>query len=665
MSRAHATFIAIVLIALASISAAFAADKIKMSADSCFSQMHPNGAYPIRITLQNRGASARGVVRVHPGTDLIESRTYSFPIDLPPGTDKVITAYPVIPNYGSGVTVEFDGPGNVRSVVIPATSGYYGYHQMQVGYIGDDVGCLGALRRTSGDDSGDYDQYKIHYSDCYCTPEDAPDREPGYDSLHVLVLGEGAERLTDAQWSAIEKWTLAGGCVLFVGGAGSGAYMNSQGAAPLSPVSAVTETSTGSLNLTGIYSIAGQSRVGLVSGTPRAGAYTYRDASGQTLFWRQRYGLGTTALLAFNPFVLPVRGTPTVGGLLSAVMLATRVSDAAVSTDDEGNPTSSAFIPSSAPGSAKVNPFKVHLPPTSAVAGILFAYILLAVPVTYFVLRRLGRLEWAWVTTPLLSVLFAFAFYLFTAQLYKAGLSRRTMGILGVAVGRPVGVFTGTSDLFFPQGGGYQLGIDNGWGLENGGSLYGYRGRRGAGDDTSRLETIDTRTGVVAPAYSVTNLAFRRISYGQAFDLNGSISGSLRRQTGPKGRVTYTGTLTNATNLRLTSITAGGYQIGPLAPGETRNVMFALWNGAAETVPAVAPEFRISAPGGPGGPPRGSSAQKPPIPASPDLIKNDHSSLTVRGQTSALPFGPQSGTDVSGEGTATVLIHIPVTEANP
>jgi hypothetical protein len=643
-----------------------AAETLKLSADPCFGQMRSSGTYPIRVTIQNLGLPTRGTIRVHPGTDMLDNRTYSFPVDLPSGTIKVITAYPVMPPYTSGVTVEFDGSPRIRPVQVPVVPNYEGFRQIQVGYIGDDDGCLGPLRRFGGDKSAGYDSSDIHFLDCYCKPENALDRAPGYDSLQVLVLGEGAERLTDAQWAAIEQWAVDGGCVLFAGGAGSVAYLNSPGASPMSPLSAAQETTTGSLNIPGIYVLAKQARVALISGATRPGTYTRRDATGQPVYWRRRYGQGTVALLAVNPFADPIRGDLSAGALLSAVTLGTRVTDGGGYSEEDDEYQSGPSKSYSA-ATSRVNPFKVQLPPTSTVAMILVCYIVLAVPVTFFVLRKLGRLELAWVTTPILSIVFAFAFYLFTAQLYKAGLSRRATGTLAIAAGRPLAAFSGSSDLFFPRGGSYELAIPNGWEMENmGASDY---GGGGGSDNLSPLDTIDTRDGIVAPAFAVTNLAFRRISYSQAVNLNGTIAGSLRRAPDARGRMSYSGTITNTTSVKLSQLTAGTTQLGSLAPGETRSVNFASW-GSNDEVNPVAPEFQVAkqtykGSGGPGGPPRYAPPDAKGAAALPLLVSNDHSSVTVSGRVSGQPYGPQSGTDVSGDSSVVVIVHIPVTEANP
>lgn len=55
--------------------------------------------------------------------------------------------------------------------------------------------------------------------------------------------------------------------------------------------------------------------------------------------------------------------------------------------------------------------FQAELPSTKFIAMYLGLYIILVVPVNYFVFRRIGRLEWAWFTVPIWAIVFAVGVY--------------------------------------------------------------------------------------------------------------------------------------------------------------------------------------------------------------------------------------------------------------
>jgi hypothetical protein len=65
------------------------------------------------------------------------------------------------------------------------------------------------------------------------------------------------------------------------------------------------------------------------------------------------------------------------------------------------------------------DPFQIALPPLSTVVYLFAGYFLLAVPVTFVVLKQTRRMNWAWATGPALAAVFGGAVYGFTADLHK------------------------------------------------------------------------------------------------------------------------------------------------------------------------------------------------------------------------------------------------------
>ena len=203
-------------------------------------------------------------------------------------------------------------------------------------------------------------------------------------------------------------------------------------------------------------------------------------------------------------------------------------------------------------------------------------------PITYLVLKLMRRLQWAWVSGPLLSVAFAYGLYLFTASLYQAGMSRRTYGLLLGVAGEREARFAGYSELFLPRAGNYPLQIpgaetiqlrdtENEYGSYSSRGGYSSRGR-GSASAAEPLETVDTGT-VEAPEFPVGNLAFRRVYHTQTVALSGAITAQLRRDAGGK----LTGTIHNGTGWELQDFVLQqtywkSYASGGLKPGETISV---------------------------------------------------------------------------------------------
>ena len=264
------------------------------------------------------------------------------------------------------------------------------------------------------------------------------------------------------------------------------------------------------------------------------------------------------------------------------------------------------------------------------IAWLLIAYFVAVVPVTYFLLRKFKRLEWAWITSPIISLAFAFGFYLFTADLYKASMSRRTSGIVTAEAGNPSARFSGKTDIFFPHGGSYRIAIDSAEILETSNG----EGRSVGGS----IETVDTGT-VEIPALSATNLAYRSIEHEQDVHWGGGVEAKLFA----KSDGTVSGTVTNATGNSLSQVLvylpsrSAAVTIPDIPPGQSTTV--AVTDTALSSVPQWAQQYFA-----------GTAALK---------SETDNSALLLA-STGGERFGPQIGRYVGTPNTVDVLVSIPI-----
>ncbi len=630
---------------------------ITIEAESCFANMAPRGGvYPVVVTLHNSGASSDGalVVKSEAFSDVL--RTYAYPVSLPTGTDKQILVYPAINPYTEKIDFSFAGPARAKDVALALLS----RDGMQVGMIGDEVGALSALRLARAQPpAGSHKRVPATtpFNDCYAKPEAAPDRAAGYQSVSVLVLSAGAERLRPDQWAAIHHWVLDGGSLVLVGGAGA-TYLRVPDAAPFLPVQALQETSLPALALP--QQIDAQplpgGTVALVSGALKPGGTALAFQGGHVVLARQALGAGTVLFVGFNPLEQPFRGWAGQHNLwlglihqasatIPAWNLRRWTAQQTSFTDEPQYGGSYSAGRRTVRASGTVNPFRIKLPPLATIAWLFLAYFVLVIPVTYFVLKRLGRLEWAWVTSPILSVAFAYAFYLFTAQLYQAGMSRRTAGVVVAAAGDPNAQFDGFSEMFFPHGGSYLLGVPDAEAMElspfsSDDSTGSYYSGSSGGAQMQPLETVDSGVDVRAPNYQMGNLAFRRLYHTEPVSMGGSITATLTRRAGGGLK----GTVRNGTEWTLTG--GGIYlpgtgiyaKVGDLAPGQSRTV------GSADGGGKVAGTIRMS-------PFADTAFQRNPSAAA-------NAFLVAR--LSGAPFGPPLGRDVGGPGSVSLLVSLPL-----
>lgn len=626
---------------------------VVIDARSCFEGMSPRGGvYPLLVSVQNRGASVDGALTVHSDNYSDALRSYDYPVSLPTGTTKQLIVYPVVNNYTFQVSLSFDGNARSQDINLPLQ----GRQGWQVGLIGDEVGALAVLRMArKGDSPSGQPVYPgqrrisssaTQYNDCYARPEEAPDRAAGYQSLGVLVLGAGAERLRPGQWAAIRQWVMEGGSLLLLGGAGA-TYLRTPEAAPLLPVAGVRDSSLIGLRLPPIETppLPGGD-IALAVGAPKPGATVLAAQGGQALLVRQSLGVGTVLFVAFDPLDKPFRdwaGRRELWvGLMRQAAATAPASSLRAWTTGQTSFQQENIAYSVGPGAGRtvtmrngVDPFRIKLPPLTTVAWILLAYFVLAVPVTYIVLKRLGRLEWAWVTGPVLSVAFAYGFYLFTAQLYLAGQARRTAGVIVAVAGNPQARFDGFTETFFPQGGRYQIDIPGAEALElspfmNSEEYY------GSSSQLQSLETADVGQ-VVAPSLTLGNLAFRRLYHTEPITLGGTITANLWWDKAGG----LAGTVRNGTGQTLTDcgvLLPGPHlyaRVGDLPPGATKTVGEVNATSGNGPIPGL-------------------------VPLSARAEKGVPTGGLLMARTSGAKYGPQLGRDVGGSNSVAVLVSVPL-----
>lgn len=338
--------------------------------------------------------------------------------------------------------------------------------------------------RTTGKPIRQY----LSYSSGSARPERAPDRPVGYNGTKALVLGTGAERLTTAQRAALRTWVIGGGSVILLPGAG----LDLLGIAPDAPF-VISKPVTCLLS-------------------PETPLHRYTLGMGAAL----TVPIDLTADHFRDEWQLPYLWDD----------LRSRAAPIA-SADDLNLAGSYAYFEQ---GAGQSDPFQVALPPLASVVYLFAGYFLLAVPVTFVVLKQTRRMNWAWATGPALAVLFGGVVYGFTADLHKAKLSRRTGGFLISAAGEKQARFVGTSEMFFPSAGRYDVTVPGAETMEPGltNSSYNGAGTESNGITLHSLEAVDKGTSVSVPELDVSNLAFRRLNHTQPVAWGEGITADLK-----------------------------------------------------------------------------------------------------------------------------------------
>ena len=559
-----------------------AADPITMDVSPAFEGLTAErGTIPVAVELRNEGPDARGVLRVS-GQDF----QMDYPVELPQGSRKRLFTYPSIGYSGAQYTLLTNQGRVTRAYESP---GGFTTGGAAVLLISDTAGELAFLRNTNRQGSPEQQQM---LQDSYCQPGLAPTRAVGYANLNAVMLGTGAERMTDDEVSAIQAWVLTGGTVVFLGGASSPILGDPRWRSllPVGDVQPRTVANSGVLERLGGSPAP---EVTVLSGRPLAGATSRFD--GKVLMTAERgVALGKSVYLAFNPLEAPLSGWP---GRRNAMARLIRTPDLQRSTgflraysqepsNDSYNTysgvaTTTASYPGApgastpptmpAPGMPSANdPFSTTLPPAEKVLTILGAYFFVVVPLNFLILRRLKRGELAWFTAPIISLGFAGVLFNSAQSLYAAQMSTATSGIVIGQQGMAEGTFVGTTQFFIPRSGVYDLklkDVESIGGIRSPENAY-YGGYE---DDSDQFEPVDVGE-ILVPNMRANNLAFRRMAYTQRMPIGEWFSLDVT----PKGNGVWTCTLRNGSTYPLRNARlcygASAQEVGTLEPGQTRTL---------------------------------------------------------------------------------------------
>jgi hypothetical protein len=248
-----------------------------------------------------------------------------------------------------------------------------------------------------------------------------PDRPAAYEGVDVLVISHLAVSSTNPRaLSAIGMWVASGGTLVVSTGPDYRAYQN-QFFDDLLPVRI---TGAGQINSWSSLVHLGQgpfpaASMAVATSTPKPGiASTVYIESRIPVYVERAYGAGRVVFLAFDhtsspfkdwngqvPFWKGIVSSDTEGPLVSTQGGEFFRRERYGSYYNQGQQQKNDLV-----SIVEQNP-SIKMPPFSAIALFLLAYILVLVPLNYFVLHRLRRRELAWITTPAIVCIFTIGAY--------------------------------------------------------------------------------------------------------------------------------------------------------------------------------------------------------------------------------------------------------------
>jgi hypothetical protein len=345
------------------------------------------GWMAIAVTLVNDGEPTQGDL----AAETEEGAVQRF-VEMPAGARKVVMLYVKPEAFQRRITVQYREPNGTVEASVEVRVLEQSSNQFAI--VGDGAGTL-RPQLTAADDLGLPAPLAL-------TVADIPERSEPLDGLSAIVWADDSSALSEAQRRAMERWVASGGQLVIVGGpdwqARTGGFAD---LLPLDGLVARDAVPHAALAAWSGAAAPATEAATISTGALRDDARVLIRADDDTILASMRsVGAGRVILLGSDLATDAYRGWEGSPRLWARLL----PSGAMLEQFFGGFPV--AEEAANAMGTALGNLPSLQVPPAELLLVVIVGYILLIGPISYLVLRRLDRRELAWVTAPVLVVLF-------------------------------------------------------------------------------------------------------------------------------------------------------------------------------------------------------------------------------------------------------------------
>ncbi|MCA9912328.1 MAG: hypothetical protein KC496_03230, partial [Anaerolineae bacterium] len=383
------------LLPVASLAQAQDDEAVQMTVETAYDNAYrPENWLPLRVQVRNEGLDFSGRIVVRPATSgLALSNSYSTPLDLPVGSEKVAFLY-VRARRAAQLTIELiDNEGVRVAQRVVGLNPIDPYDALHVLLTDPDAPTI----NLNGVAPGGYDSAQARWE----LQNLPPDVGALLAITTLTVYQADTANLTVGQREALAQYVSLGGHLLVVGGLDWQA--TAAGFDDLLPFQPEGSESIDDFSALATYirvptddELHGSARI--ATGTiTETGRVLVETEEGVPLIVRREYGSGTIDYLTFDPTLEPVASWENLPDLWFTLFS---------STAPEPGWGRGFLELQEAARAIAILPGVDLLPPVLSMVAFVVAYILLIGPVNYLVLSRFNRPGWAWFTIPLFIVIF-------------------------------------------------------------------------------------------------------------------------------------------------------------------------------------------------------------------------------------------------------------------
>ena len=499
-----------------------------------------NGWAGLAVTLVNEGVPTDGWVTAETG-----SGTARRFVEMPSGARKVVMLYVRPDAFQRGITVTYEEPNG--TVAADTELRVLEQSSDQIAIVGDPTGVL-RPQVVPLDGSQRPDPISLATADIPLRPEPLA-------GISVIVWAADSSALDEEQRRSLERWIADGGQLVVVAGADWQA--RTAAFTDLLPLDELASTDGVALDALAAWAGAeapAEPTATVATGTLRDDAMVLVGAEDETPIASMRpVGSGRVILLGADLAAEPYRGWDGSTRLWGRLLPGDAMADWFGRPDLEGA--------SSSMSQALTNLPELAIPPAELLLAVIAAYIILIGPVSYVILRRLDRRELAWVTAPLLVVVFTATSFGIGLALKGSDVIVNQIALVRTATNGGAASVETYAGIFSPTRQTFDLRVDAdalvaSLDLTFGGGAPGGVGLSEQGDP-ARLRDVSVSTGGFQVVRS-DGVAEHEPALVVTWEADGD---------------TLVGTATNVGDVALSDVayvsTSGGELVGDLGPGES------------------------------------------------------------------------------------------------
>lgn len=361
-----------------------------------------NNWVPVHVNVANSGTSVDGEVRVIVNPDSPTDRiVYNAPVALPTQSDKRVTLYVRVPSFASNLNVELVAEdGRLLAEVKTDPMSLLPAEGLLYGVVTPDPGEFGFLETVTGG--------RLDTAVAFLDLADLPEKPSAWNGLDILIIHDSdSGQLTVDQQESLAKWVDTGGHLVVTGG---GNWQKTTAAFQ----DQLPVTITGSESVDDLPTLRSEFRVDfrdpgpyVITTSSLSNGELLVHENGLPILARQTVGRGAVYFLALDPVLAPLLDWD--GSEQLWEIIAGRVPDATL----WGRGPQNSYSASNAVKTLNAQ----NLPSVWQIAGLMLVYVVAIGPVNYIVLKRRNQTERAWVTIPILVLVFSGFAYLIGFQL--------------------------------------------------------------------------------------------------------------------------------------------------------------------------------------------------------------------------------------------------------